>query len=151
MLSIVYTYTFIFQQLNGWFHRLGSKGKATEGGGGGDAFKGIKQQMLKVSKGRPRGMPNYKFWMSHPLYKEKFTIAYEAAKALNPPEPRNRIKFQCEVAEELYEQEPAEVKEAIAIENEESRSSKSAVYKRLLAGKFTLEGADKIDEDTKKL
>ncbi|KAE9394158.1 hypothetical protein BT96DRAFT_998792 [Gymnopus androsaceus JB14] len=35
-------------QLAGWFHRLGSKGKSTEGGGGGDAFKGIKQQMLKA-------------------------------------------------------------------------------------------------------
>lgn len=151
MLSTVYTYPIVFQQLNGWFHRLGSKGKGTEGGGGGDAFKGIKQQRLKVSKGRPRGMPDYKFWMSHPQYKEKFAKAYEDAKALNPPERKNRIKFQCEVAERLYEQESAEVKRAIALENEESRSSKSAAYKRLLAGQFTLDGAAEIDEKSKKL
>lgn len=107
--------------------------------------------MLNASKGPPRGMPDYKFWMSHPLYKEKYSVGYEKASASNPPEAKDRIKFQCKVAEEMYELEPAEVKEAIAIENAESRSAKFAAFKKLMSGKFTLEGADDIDEESKKL
>ncbi|KAE9396307.1 hypothetical protein BT96DRAFT_941741 [Gymnopus androsaceus JB14] len=109
----------------------------------------------KLAKNRVQaagiGMPDYKFWMLHPLYKEKFRITYEKARSLNLPAEKDRMKFQCHVAKELYKLEPVEVKQVIAIENEENRSAKSAAFKRLMSGKFMPEGADEIDKETKKL
>lgn len=96
-------------------------------------------------------MPDYKFWMAHPLHKEKFKAGYEQARASNPPEQKDRMKFQCQVAQEMYELEPVEVKQAIATENAENRSAKFMAFKKLMSGKFTLEGAGEIDEESKRL
>lgn len=108
--------------------------------------------MLKASKGAPRAMPDYKFWMSHPTYKVKFTEEYAKASAANPPSEKERMAFQCKVAQDLFELEPDEVKESIAIENAEKRSARFAAFKKLMSGRgFTLEGADEIDEESKML
>lgn len=108
--------------------------------------------MLKASKGAPRGMPDYKFWMSHPLHKVKFIEGYKKASAANPPTENERMAFQCKVAQDLFELEPDDVKATIAIENAEKCSAKFAAFKKLMSGRgFTLEGADDIDEESRKL
>lgn len=108
--------------------------------------------MLKGSKGAPRGMPDYKFWMSHPLYKAKFNDEYEKASTENPPKEKERIAFQCKLAQDLFELEPDDVKESIATENAEKCSEKFVAFKKLMSGRgFTLEGADEIDEESKML
>lgn len=108
--------------------------------------------MLKASKGAPRGMPDYKFWMSHPLHKAKFTEGYEKVSAANPPTENERMALQCKVAQDLFELEPDEVKESIAVENAENRSARFSAFKKLMSGRgFTLEGADEIDAESKKL
>lgn len=96
-------------------------------------------------------MPDYKFWMSHSLYKDKFNEAYEKARAIDPPEEKDRINFQCDIARNMYASEPEDVKEAIALENAESHSAKFAAFKKLLSGKFMLEGVNDLNEEDKKL
>lgn len=107
--------------------------------------------MRKRSKNAPRTVPDYKFWMSHPSHKEKFTNAYEKACAVNPPTRKDRLKFQCEVARSVYALEPEEVKQAIALENAEAHSAKFAAFKKLLSGDFTLEGVGELSAEDKQL
>lgn len=61
------------------------------------------------------------------------------------------MKFQCEIAREMYALEPEEVKQAIAQENAKAHSAKSAASKKLLGGKFTLEGVGELTEEDKQL
>lgn len=97
-------------------------------------------------------MPDYKFWMSHSSYKKKFSIAYENARASNPPAAKDRMKYQCEIARDMYALEPEEVKQAIALENAKAYSTKCAASKKLLNGStFTLEGVRELAADDKKL
>lgn len=96
-------------------------------------------------------MPDYKFWMSHPSFKEKFREAYKDAQKSDPPEKKDRMKAQCDFAHTMYDLESAEVKEAIALENAESHSARFAAFKKLLSGNFTLEGVGELSEEDKRL
>lgn len=61
------------------------------------------------------------------------------------------MRFQCDLARDMYDMEPEEVKQAIALENAEAHSAKFAAFKKLLSGKFTLEGVGELNEEDKKL
>lgn len=97
-------------------------------------------------------MPDYKFWMSHPSYKDKFSEAYkDAQKTGSAPEKKDRMKSQCDFALKMYDLEPEEVKQAISLENAENHSARFAAFKKLLSGKFTLEGVGELNDEDKRL
>lgn len=116
------------------------------------AFKGVQKQLQNATKGAPRRMPDYKYWMSHVDHKEEFRDEYETMMQDDPPEGKNRVAKMCEVAEELYKVQPEDVKAQIAEENEEQYSARRLAFKNLMSGSgFSLEELGNLDEETMKL
>ncbi|KAJ3840330.1 hypothetical protein F5878DRAFT_674973 [Lentinula raphanica] len=137
-------------ELKNWIHRQTQRPAERNGG---EAFKRINNQLKQSTNlKRPRRKPDYKHFMSHPEYREQFMEHYRDATVDNPPSKSERIKKQCEVAEELFNIQPDDVKEKISLENSSLHSSRVAAFKKLVSGNgFSLDGADELTDAEKQL
>ncbi|KAJ3966068.1 hypothetical protein EV361DRAFT_601642 [Lentinula raphanica] len=137
-------------EVKNWIHRQTQRPAQRNGG---EAFQRINNQLKQSTKlKRPRRKPDYKHFMSHPEYRDQCQEHYRDATADNPPSKAERIKRQCELAEDLYNQQPDDVKEKIALENSAQHSSRVDAFKKLLSGNgFSLEDVGELTDAEKQL
>ncbi|KAJ3737903.1 hypothetical protein EV360DRAFT_77321, partial [Lentinula raphanica] len=137
-------------ELKNWIHRQTQRPAERNGG---EAFKRINNQLKQTTTlKKPRRKPDYKHFMAHPEFRDQFMEHYRNATVDNPPSKGERIKKQCELAEELYNAQPDDVKERISLENATLHSSRVAAFKKLVSGSgFMLEGAEELTDAKKQL
>ncbi|KAJ3969874.1 hypothetical protein EV361DRAFT_322282 [Lentinula raphanica] len=137
------------KELLNWVHRQVQKSAHKEKG---KAFVAISNQLSKGTRGVPRRKPHYKHFMSHPDHKSDFQAYYEQKTAADPPKKSQRMAVQCQIAKELYDAQPDDVKTKIALENAETYSERFSAFKKLLSGQgFSLETVDQLTDAEKAL
>lgn len=90
--------------------------------------------------------------MKHPDHRAQFLQHYKNTIGDNPPPKSQRMAKQCEIANQLYAEQPDEVKAKIAAENVADKSARVSAFKKLLSGKgFMLEEVGSLTEQEKML
>ncbi|KAJ3738103.1 hypothetical protein EV360DRAFT_77133, partial [Lentinula raphanica] len=135
-------------ELKNWIYRQTQRPAQRNGG---EAFQCINNQLKQATKlKKPRRKPDYKYFMSHPEFQQQCQDYYREAIVDDPPSKAERIKKQCELAEDLYNRQPDDVKERISLENSAQYSSQVGAFKKLVHG-FSLEGVDELTDVEKQL
>ncbi|KAK7441193.1 hypothetical protein VKT23_016674 [Stygiomarasmius scandens] len=137
------------KQLAAWFWRQTSK--ASQPIAGAEHFAGLIRLLGNVGHA-PRRIPLYKFYMTHPDFEDECHRVFQERWSSGGLDRKFRLHFQCQVAEELYNQESEEVKARIEMEAAEHLEEKLSTYKQLMNGeKLTLESLNEFGEMSKEI
>ncbi|KAF5374549.1 hypothetical protein D9757_012411 [Collybiopsis confluens] len=112
------------------------------------------RKALGFSGAAPRRSILYKMWMKHPENKTRVQEALQARLAEEPAGKALHLKIRCQVAEELFEQEPESVKKEVEEEMARVYQTKIEMFKKIVSGgSVTLEelGEDENAEETREI
>ncbi|KAK7457772.1 hypothetical protein VKT23_010111 [Stygiomarasmius scandens] len=137
------------KQLAAWFWR--QTGKASQPIAGAEHFAGLIRLLGNVGHA-PHRIPLYKFYMTHPDFEDECHRVFLERWSSRGLDQKFRLHFQCQVAEELFNQESEEVKARIEMEAAEHLEEKLSTYKQLMSGeKLTFESLNEFGEMSKEI
>ncbi|KAJ3716226.1 hypothetical protein C8R42DRAFT_725421 [Lentinula raphanica] len=114
----------------------------------------VLRKALGFAGGAPRRSLLYKVWMKRPENQIKVRQEVDARVAVNPVKRADLLNFRCQVAEELFKEEPDEVKKEVEEFVEEVYQQKLEFFTRVTSGEpVSLEelNEDRIDDSVREV